>query len=125
MHSDFKANFGQLLEENNSFSMHHRIIQTLAIEIFKLLNGLYPPKLNEVFQVKPSAPYFPRDKNELYNKNPKTMTYRTESIYFFAPKIWSTVPEEIKNCKLLDLSFKKSIRKWKLTCNMLVIYKEM
>ena len=34
------------------------------------------------------------------------MTYGTKWISFLAPKIWSIVPQEIKNCKSLD-SFKK------------------
>ena len=87
----------------------------LAIEMFKFLNGLSPPIVNKVFQVKQSATYSLRDKNELYNKNPETVTYGTESISFLASKIWSIVPQEIKNYKSLD-SFKKSIKKWKPIC---------
>ena len=49
-----------------------------AIEIFKYLNRLSPPIMNEVFQVKPPAPY----------------SYGTESISFLSPKIWSIVPQE-------------------------------
>ena len=109
VYSDFKANFDQLLEKDCSFSVHHRNIQTLAIRIFKFLNRVSLPIINEVFQVKPSAPYSLRDKNELYSRNPETVTYGTESVSFLAPKIWSTVPQEIKTCKSLD-SF-NSIRK--------------
>ena len=58
--------------------------------------------MNEVFQVKPSAPFSLSDKNELCSKNPKTMTYGIESISCLALKIWSIVPQEIKNCKSLD-----------------------
>ena len=82
----------------------------LAIEMFKFLNGLSPPIVNKVFQVKQSDTYSLRDKNELYNKNPETVTYGTESISFLASKIWSIVSQEIKNYKSLD-SFKKSIKK--------------
>ena len=99
---DLNANFDGLLEEDNSFSICHRNIQTLAIEIFKFLKGLSLPKMKEVFQVKPSAPYSLRDKNELDSRNPKTVAYWTESISFLVPKIWSIVPQEIKNCKSLD-----------------------
>ena len=53
------------LEKDSSFSIYHKNIQTLAIRIFQFLNGLFPLIMNEVVQVKPSAPYSLRDKNEL------------------------------------------------------------
>ena len=86
--------------------------------------------MNEVFQGKSPAPYYLRDKNELYSRNPKTVTYGTVSVSFMAPKIWSIVPQELKYYQSL-YSFKLSIRKWKPnsyvgyakpTCNMLVFY---
>ena len=86
MHGDYKSKFDELLKKNGSFSIYHRNIQSLAIEIFKCLDGLSPQIMNEVFQVKPPALYYLRDKNELYSRNPKTMMYGTESVSFMAPK---------------------------------------
>ena len=39
------------------------------------MNGLSPQIMNEVLQVKSSAPQYQRDKEELYSRNPKTVTY--------------------------------------------------
>ena len=97
------------------FSIHHRNIQTLAIEIFKFLNGLSSQIMNDVFQVKSPAPYYLSDNNELYSRNPKIVAYGTESFSFMAPKIWSIVPQELKNSQSL-YSFKKGIWKWKPNC---------
>ena len=75
----------------------------------------YPHKMNDVFHIQSPAPYYLRDKNELYSRNPKTVAYGTESVSFMAPKIWSIVPQELKNSQSL-YSFKKGIRKWKPNC---------
>ena len=106
VHGDYKSKFDELLEKDSSFGIHQRSIQTLAIEIFKFWNGLSSQIMNEVFRVKSSAPYYMRDKNELYSRIPKTVAYGTESVSFMAPKIWSIVPQELKNSQSL-YSFKK------------------
>ena len=115
VYGDYKSKFDELLEKDSFFRIHHRNIQTLPIEIFKFLNGLSPQIMNDVFQVKSPAPYYLRDKNELYSRNPKTVAYRADSVSFVAPKIWSIVPQEFKNSQSL-YSFKKAIRKWKPNC---------
>ena len=63
VYGDNKSKFDELLGKDGFFSIHHRNIQTLAIEIFKFLNGLSPQIMNEVFQVKSPALYYLRDKN--------------------------------------------------------------
>ena len=55
VYSDLKVNFYELLEKDGSSSIRNRNIQILA-KVFKFLNGLSPPIMNELFQVKPLAP---------------------------------------------------------------------
>ena len=90
----------------------------LSIEMFKFLNWLSPQIMNDVFQVKSPATYYPRDKNELYSRNPKVVVYGTESVSFMAPKVWSIVPQELKNSQ----SLKIHVGYAKPICNMLVLY---
>ena len=82
----YKSKFDELLEKDGSFGIHHKNIKTLAIEIFKFLNGLCPKIMSEVFQVTSSAPYYLRDKNVLYSRHPKTIQKLSIVIFFLKSK---------------------------------------
>ena len=62
VYSDFKAKFDKLLEKDNSFSIHHQNIQTLAYEIFVFFNWISLKMTNGVFYGKPSVPYSLRER---------------------------------------------------------------
>ena len=113
-YSDFKSSFQGILMKDNSFSIHERNIQNLAIEIYKFLNGLSPSFLNNVFHKNISNSYDLRNHKELYSRNPKTVRYGTETVSYIALKIW--IPETIKMSSSLE-SFKTKIRKWKPECD--------
>ena len=115
VYSDYKSSFNTLPENNGSFSVHHRNIQSLAIEIYKFLHGLSPAIMSGIIKLKRPPTYNLRIRQELYSINPKTVRYGTETISFLAPKIWAVVPQTIKNCTSLS-SFKMNIRKWKPDC---------
>ena len=85
--------------------------------MFKFLNGLSPQIMNEVFHVKSPAPYYQKDKNDLHSRNSKTVMHGTESVSFMAPKIWSIVPQELKNSKSL-YSFKKKYKEMETKLSM-------
>ena len=109
VYSDFKSSFEGLLMKDNSFSIHERNIQSLAIEIYKFLNGLSPSFLNNVFHKNISHSYNLQNYKELYSRNPKTVRYGTETVSYMASKIWSKVPETIKMSSPLE-SFKTNNR---------------
>ena len=112
VNSDFKSSFEGLLMKGNSFSIHRRSIESLAIEIYKFLDEVSPSILNNVFHKNISNSYDLRNHNELYSRNPKTVRYGAETVSYTVPKIWSKVTETIKMSSSLE-SFKSKIRKWK------------
>ena len=112
IYSDYKSLFCELLEKDKSFSIHHKLIQSLAIEIHKFLYNLFPCIINNIFKVNQTVPYDFRKRNVLRSRNPNSVRYGTQTIFYITPKIWSLVPETIKNCDSLK-SFKQRIRKWK------------
>ena len=115
VYSDQSSTFEELLEKDGTFSIHLRNIQSLAIEIYKFVNGLSPEIMNSVFHLTENNQYSLRNVYELYSRNPRTVKYGTETISYLAPKIWSIVPQTIKESTSI-YSFKTKIRKWKPDC---------
>ena len=50
VYQDDISNFEQLLEKDNSFSIHHQNIQTLAIEMYKVHYGLSENSFYDIFE---------------------------------------------------------------------------
>ena len=51
VYKDFNSSFQELLIKDNSSNIHHRNLQKLVTEIFKIKNGLSPELMNDVFDV--------------------------------------------------------------------------
>ena len=54
-YSNRKSPFEELLRKENIFSIHHRNLQVLATEIFKIKNNIAPEILNSIFQNRTSS----------------------------------------------------------------------
>ena len=66
--------------------------------------------MSEVFKLKETK-YELRTGINLQSNNPRTTSYGIDSVSHLAPKIWSQIPTEIKNCKTLN-KFKNLIKSW-------------
>ena len=89
--------------------MHHRNIQKLATEIYKVFHGFSPPILNDIF-VPVSRPYNFRRNDTLQRRRVNSVRHGTESVSFLGPKIWDLVPSDIKLSQSLSI-FKRKIKK--------------
>ena len=110
VYNDIFTPFEQLLQKNNSFTIHERNIQLLAIELFKVIKGISHEIVKEVLPLKESNNYCSRF--PFRTRNARTVRYGTETISFIGPKIWSLIPDEIKASSNL-VEFKNKIKKWK------------
>ena len=68
--------------------------------------------MNNILKVNQTVPYDLRKRHVLQSRNPSSVKYGTETISYKTPKIWTLVPETIKNCDSLK-SFKQKITKLK------------
>ena len=122
VYNDANSSFNELLIKNRTFTIHERNIQTLAIEVFKIINGISLEIMKEILPLKSTSNYSSRF--PLQTRNIRTVNYGSETISFLGPKIWSIIPEEIKNSSTL-IEFKSKIKKWKpinCPCRLCKIY---
>ena len=53
-YNDKSSSYGELITKNRSVTTHQRNIGALAIEIYKVMQGISSPLLNEVFVLRQS-----------------------------------------------------------------------
>ena len=84
---DKTSTFQQLLEKDNSISIHHGNLQILATEMFKTSNNLSPETVKEIFKER-FVPYNLRSNNSFTSLQVDSVHHGTESLSFLSPKIW-------------------------------------
>ena len=104
----------ELLETDNSVSVHHRNILVFATELYKAVSGHSPEIMKEVFPYNENTTYNTRNKRKFHSRAIKSVTFGSETLSHLAPKIWELVPVEIKNVESVAC-FKRAIKKWKPT----------
>ena len=109
IYNDQQSSFTELLNKDNSVSIHIRNIQRLAIEMFRFYNGLSPPLMNNIFNLKMENSYNLIQVSELSRLRVKSVYHGTESISYLGQKIWDIRPEKLKNMDSLE-HFKKEIK---------------
>ena len=115
--------FEELLVKDNSFTIHHRNLQKLAIEMYKIINNISPSIMKNIFPMS-SNPYNLRNKNPFQTHNVHTVYNGTETLAYRGPQTWALVPEDIKQVQPLS-KFICEIKKWKpdgCSCRLCKIY---
>ena len=102
IYNDKQSSFTELLNKDNSVSIHIRNIQRLAIEMFRFYNGLLSPLTNNIFKLRAENPYNLRQVYEFSRPVVKSIYHGTESISYLGPKIWDTLPGKLKNIENIE-----------------------
>ena len=108
--NDHTSNTDTLLQNNNDTCNHHRNIQTLMAEIYKIKNNLNPPVMDFIFERRNNT-YNLRNFQEFAMKRKRTVKMGLETSKYRSPQLWSILPENLKQINS-PVQLKESIRKW-------------
>ena len=105
---DYTSSFEDLLKKDGTVSIHHRNIQLVAIEMFKVKNGLNIEIMQSLFNLNQND----ASKKSFFIPNVNTEYKRKDSIRYFGPIVWDRMlPEDLKSIQTLE-EFKTEIKRW-------------
>ena len=123
VYKDPNASFQELLDKDKTVTIHHKNLQKLATEMYKVRNGASPEIMQNIFQEIPNH-YNLRNNRIWATHNVRTVYNGTETLSFRGPKTWDILPESLKESKSLK-HFKREIKMWKpegCSCRLCKIY---
>ena len=123
VYNDSISTFSELLHRDGSFSIHHRNIQKLAIEMYKTKHNISPQLMNNIFIQKENK-YNLRNEQIWEIRAVKSVYNGTESLSFRGPKTWDILPRDIRNSESLS-EFIFKVKLWKpegCTCRLCKVY---
>ena len=119
VYNDASLSFQELLDLDDSMTIHHRNLQKLATEMYKIKNNLSPQPVKDIFNEAKNN-YNLRYEKYWELDNARTVFYGTETLHYRGPKTWDLIPSSIKNSVTLN-EFKNKIKLWKpceCTCRL-------
>ena len=123
VYDDSLSTFEELLNIDKSVTIHHRNLQVLATELYKVRHRLAPELINDIFK-KRNVTYNFRKNSTFETRNIKSVYYGSETISFIGPKIWELLPSNIKDSENLNI-FKSNVKSWKpenCSCRLCRLY---
>ena len=101
--------FSELLDLDNSVTVHQKNLQVLVTEIYKVKHGIAPEIMKDIFELQNPSYNLRSTCNQFRRENIKTVHYGLQSVRYLGPKIWELVPNNIKYSNSLS-KFKKLSR---------------
>ena len=104
------SNFSELISKNGCLTIHHRNIHRVAIEMYKVKNGLAPEFIKSLFTS--SSGLQTRSGRSFQRPNNNSVWKGDLSFKSFGPIVWDQMlPCHLKSEKNLN-SFKAKLKKW-------------
>ena len=114
VYTDKTSDFSELLEKDDSVSIHYENIRQLATEMFKVSKVLCPEIVKGLFQFRYDIPYNLRKRSQFYILPVRKVFSGTESIKYIGHKIWELIRDKMKELETL-WELKRATKLWKST----------
>ena len=109
VYEDYSTSFEELLVRDKSVSIHHRNIQKVAIEMFKVKHNLCPQFISSLFYPSNTRT---RSNSTFLRPNVNTVFKGEQSVRSFGPIVWDNMlPQNLKELTNID-KFKYEIKRW-------------
>ena len=110
LYRDYESNFEELLDRDDTKTIHTKNLQNLMVEIYKSFNQLNPEYMWEFF-IKKDVPYNLRTKELCKLLLVSSQRYGFNSLSFMGSLLWNTLNDELRLTSSL-IKFKKGISSW-------------
>ena len=90
VYNDTSNTFLELLQSNRSVSIHQKNIQTLTMEVFKVVNNVFPPIIKTFLDFRKNR-YNIKKFQEMRQQKVRTVRYGLETASYCTPQLWSLV----------------------------------
>ena len=101
--------YEQLLTKANLPSLYNRILQDIAILMFKVKNNPVPPYIQDLFFNNAATTTYNLRNSDFRIPRFNTVTYGKHSIRYIGPLLWSNISRDVRNVNSLNV-FKHAIR---------------
>ena len=83
VYKDNNSSFKDLIKKNNSFTVHHRNIQSLTIELLKVKENISNTIMNDILQIR-TLKYNLRSQTDFARSSVNTSHFGLNSLSYFA-----------------------------------------
>ena len=110
LYNDYIFTYDELLEKAGANTLLINRLRLMALTVFKSLNSLNPPCLNDIFSKK-SVPYWMRDSCIIEQPKRRTTTFGLRSFSYVGTKVWNELPTYLTETTDLN-DFKSLLDTW-------------
>ena len=111
VYDDFKSSYSELLHRSSLDTLELGRVKSIATQTFKILQNLAPSYLSDLVKARNKTHSLRKGLNTLHIPQVKNKKFGQNSFYFMAPKIWNSLPNNIRISTSLS-QFKALVKVW-------------